>query len=149
MFKTKLSEIMTTDLVTVDPDTTVDVIAKIFEENDFHHIPVVKKSGELVGIISKTDYMMICDRMTIFQKHYDGSSNSRFFKSLLAEEIMSKYLATAEPTDTVDFAASLFKENLFHSLPIVDDEDNLLGMITTFDLINYAFAESPAYYINK
>ncbi len=145
MFKTKLSEIMTTDLVTVDSDTTVDVIEKIFDENDFHHIPVLKKSGELVGIISKVDYIMICDRMTIFQKHYNEHINSRFFKSLLAEEIMSTYLATAEPTDTVAFAASLFKENLFHSLPIVDKEDKLLGMVTTFDLLNYAFSESPAY----
>lgn len=149
MFKTKLSEIMTTNLVTVDPDTTVDVIAKIFEENDFHHVPVVKKSGELVGIISKVDYLMICDRMTIFQKHYEENVNARFFKSLLAEEIMSSYLATAEATDTVDFAANLFKENMFHALPVVDGEDNLLGIVTTFDLINYAFSESPAYYISK
>ena len=138
---------MTTDLVTVYPDTTMDKVEEIFKTHDFHHIPVISKAGKLVGIISRSDYHLICDKMTLFKEKIDNSINTKFLRTLLASEVMSRYLAKLRPEDTVDLAVTYFKENLFHAVPVVDKDDNLRGMITTFDLLNFAFKQPPAYII--
>ena len=48
----KLSQIMSTDLVTVKPNDTLEKVDQIFKQNEFHHIPVVDDNQELLGIIS-------------------------------------------------------------------------------------------------
>lgn len=136
---------MTTDLVTIDEDTTMDKVENIFKTHTFHHLPVVDKDGKLTGIISKGDYQMVCDKMTLFTKKPD--ENLRFLKSILASEMMTRFIAKLKPSDTVEIAAGLFKENLFHAIPIVDEKNVLKGMVTTFDLINYAFGNSSEYII--
>lgn len=143
MYKTKLSEIMTTDLVTVIGDTTMDKVENIFKANGFHHLPVVNNAGKLIGILSKGDYQLVCDKMTVFTQKQDV----RFLQSILVSEMMTRFVAKLKPTDSVEMAADLFKENLFHAIPIVDEENVLKGMVTTFDLINYAFSNPPEYII--
>ena len=148
MLKTSLKEIMTTEVVIVTPNTTMDEVEELFEKYNFHHLPVIG-NGKLIGILSKSDYLMICDKMTLFNKRFEESINARFFKSLLVEEVMCNYLAKAKPNDTVEFALSLFKENIFHALPIIDEEDRLLGIVTTYDLLNFAFSQPPAYMMSN
>jgi CBS domain-containing protein len=53
--KTPVSEIMTRDVVTVRPDTTVEDAARILIESGFGCLPVTDEEGILVGIVSKTD----------------------------------------------------------------------------------------------
>jgi acetoin utilization protein AcuB len=48
---------------------------------------------------------------------------------------MTKGLAVLESNDRIGVAIEIFKENLFHAIPIVDDEE-LKGIVTTFDLID-------------
>lgn len=138
---------MTDNLVTVAPDTTMDKVEEIFKTHSFHHLPVINEKEELVGILSKGDYQMLCDNMTLFREKFDTEHNLRFMKSLLVSEVMSRFVAKLHPTDTVETAAGLFKENLFHAIPIVDKKNVLKGMVTTFDLINYAFGNPPEYII--
>jgi len=142
---TTLAEIMTTDLITVTPDTLGVKIAEIFENNEFHHIPVVDDNGKLQGIISKSDYLVLCNSMTRLQKDKQKSQNDRFFKSLLASDIMTKDVATLGENYSIKVAAGIFRENLFHAIPVVDKEKNIKGIVTTFDLINYAFKQ-PAFF---
>jgi len=136
---------MTTDLITVIGDTAMDKVEHIFKTNNFHHLPVVDKTGKLIGILSEGDYKMVCDKMVLFTQKPD--ENLRFLKSILVSEMMTRFVAKLNPDDTVETAADLFKENLFHAIPIVDDNDILKGMVTTFDLINYAFGNPSEYII--
>lgn len=55
---TKVSDIMTTNLVSVDPDTTVEELAKIFVAKRVNPIPVIRE-GKLVGIVSRSDIVKI------------------------------------------------------------------------------------------
>lgn len=138
----KVKEIMSTDLVTLKPNETLDKVQQIFKEHSFHHLPVVDESTKVIGMISKSDMNMLCDSMTYFQNKSAEHQNNRLFKSLLAKEVMKKEVMTLHYNDDLAEAAKLFEKNLFHALPIVDETNNLVGILSTYDLINYVFNPS-------
>ncbi|MFT4759592.1 MAG: Mg/Co/Ni transporter MgtE [Paraglaciecola sp.] len=55
----KISDIMTTDLKAVRPDTSMATIKKTFEKYEFHHLTVVTDGNQLVGIISREGYFKL------------------------------------------------------------------------------------------
>ena len=55
---------------------------------------------------------------------------------------MDKQLIKVGPDDTAVFAAGIFKNNLFHALPVVDADDKLLGIVSPIDLMSYAYLET-------
>ena len=136
----KLSEIMTTDVVTVHPDDTMEAVQQIFEKNTFHHIPVIE-NNTVVGIISRSDYDKLCHSFTLFNHKSSQRFNNGLMKSLLVIEVMTKQVATLQETDTSLTAAAFFRENLFHAIPIVNEAGQFRGILTTYDLLNYAFKE--------
>ena len=83
------------------------------------------------------------DEMTFFRKELERVKNLRFLSTLLASEVMSKNLVTLSPEAKISVAAAIFNKNLFHAIPIVEEGDKLVGLITTIDLLNYAY-DQPA-----
>jgi CBS domain-containing protein len=59
-------------------------------------------------------------------------------------EIMEKKVAQLNPNDSALVAIGIFRENLFHALPIVNESNVLVGILTTYDLLTYAYNE-PVY----
>lgn len=133
---------MTSNLITVSPKDNLLRVDKIFKENSFHHLPVVNEDKKLIGILSKSDYLMLCNSMSFFKKSNQEERNKRLFQSLLVQDVMKKEIAKLQPENTVMTAVGFFRANLFHAIPIVDKDEKLLGILTTFDLINLAFKES-------
>ncbi len=132
-----VSEIMMRYLITVTPKTTLEGVNDIFKRHDFHHIPVVEHE-RLVGIISRRDVDRVSSCIDLIHSKANELYNEKLFHSLLADEIMSKNAIVLNPDDKVGYAAVLFSENKFHALPVVVGE-KLVGLITTFDLLEYAF----------
>ena len=134
-----VSDIMVTDLITVSPREKMSIVEKIFKEKRIHHLPVVETDGSLVGIISKTDYLKMNQ---VFTLNKDTDDYSAMLESYTAADIMTKGIAKLEATDRIDVVARIFKENLFHAVPIVNDNGRLIGIVTTYDVINYCFQEA-------
>ena len=132
-----ISEIMTTNLVVATPNTTLDKVKEMLEAYDLHHI-LVAQNGIFCGIISKIDLYRVAHSIDLFHSKSNTELNDRLFKSLLAEEVMAADALVLAPDDTVGFAAALFLGNQFHALPVVLN-GKLVGIVTTFDLIKYAF----------
>jgi CBS domain-containing protein len=135
---------MTTELVTVRSNDTMEVVHRIFHTSGIHHLPVVGEDGVVVGIISKSDYYSISNAFPLFRPDLRDAANERLFKSLLVEDVMTRQVATLSPDDSLTVAAGYFKENIFHAIPIVDREGKLVGILTTFDLLSYFFNQ-PAF----
>ncbi len=138
---TNVGQIMTTKVISVRPDDTMDKVQDIFRKNNIHHIPVVDE-GKVKGIISKGDYLKLLHGFTLFKTQKSEEYNDAILRSLLAREVMTRQVAMLHPDDTLELAAGYFRENLFHALPIIDEDGRLVGILTTYDLINYAFSES-------
>lgn len=136
-----VKEIMTKNLVTVPPTATASEIKSIFNKYSFHHLPVVDAAGRLQGIISKEDFSKVAYVLSL---NTSGKTFSTFkYQSLEASDFMSKYPLSLDPEDTIGLAADIFLANKFHALPIVED-DELLGLVTTHDLLLYSFSSPVA-----
>ncbi len=136
-----VGQIMTTPVITVAPNDTMDKVQAIFRKNNIHHLPVVD-DGQVVGMISNTDYMRLLHGFTLFKTEKSEEYNDAILRSLLANEVMTRQIAVLNPDDSLEMAAGYFRENLFHALPIVDEKtQKLVGIVTTYDLISYAFSE--------
>jgi CBS domain-containing protein len=59
----KVYEVMTCPLITVDPDMPISECARIMSQNRFHHLPVIDKAGNIVGMISATDFLVVAEAM--------------------------------------------------------------------------------------
>lgn len=127
---------MTTRMVTVNPDANAKNIKEIFEKNEFHHLPVVDRGEELVGIISKEDFFKVAYILSLGEMGGERVENG--YASLKAKDFMTKYPLVVDPEDTLGLAADIFLANKFHALPIVED-GRLIGIITTHDLLKSAF----------
>ena len=128
----KIETIMTRELITVNPEAPLNEAKEIFDKHRIHHIPVVRYR-KIVGLLSKTDMLYFlkganCDG-------YEKILNEARLRNYRIEEIMVTGLATLAPDDRIATAVEVFKENLFHAIPIVKDEE-LVGILTTYDIIN-------------
>lgn len=121
-----LSHVITTNLKTVQIGQKMSEVHRILAENQIHHIPVVD-GRKLVGMISTTDII----RLNITVSNADDWTIGK---------VMKKNLVTIEINDTVRKAAHLLSDGIFHSLPVIDKDNNLIGIITSTDLIRYLSA---------
>ena len=125
-----VEEIMSTNLITLTQTDTLLKVKDVFDKNRIHHIPIVENDS-LVGIVSKSDFLF-------FQRGF-SSDQDRYrlyrLKTYTVDQIMTKGVAKLDVKDKIDVALELFKENLFHAIPITRDND-LVGIVTTYDVIS-------------
>ncbi|GAB5552795.1 MAG: CBS domain-containing protein [Saprospiraceae bacterium] len=135
----RIAEIMTTNVISIQPRDTMDKVDQIFQANAIHHIPVVE-DAQVVGMISKSDYYQILHGFTLFKAPVSKTYNEAVLRSLLVREVMTKQVACLRPEDTLDKAADYFRENLFHAIPITNLDGQLMGILSTYDLITHCFS---------
>jgi len=126
-----ISTIMTSKLMTVSPDDSLMEVKEIFDHHKIHHIPVVRFK-RIEGIVSKTDFLHFLHGFK--SNDMDKFIDETRLRSWRAEEIMTKGLAKVESTDPIRTALEVFLVNRFHAIPVVDN-DELVGIVTTFDII--------------
>lgn len=137
---TPLRNLMTTDLTVIKLDTPFHKIKSIFDSNSFHHLPVVDNMAMVKGIISKHDFTNLAFQLS---NETGGKTYSeKTYNNIFAKYIMTKNPVFLNPDDSVGLAADLFLENVYHAIPIMED-GVLVGIITTHDLIAFAFYKSP------
>ena len=126
-----IKTIMSTDLITVNPGDKLTAVKEVFDTYNIHHIPVVR-FREIVGLISKTDFKY-------FLRGFSRNEEDRFInyarlRAYTAEDIMTTGLAKLSPEERINVALEVFMTNRFHAIPVVD-EGNLVGIVTTFDIM--------------
>lgn len=136
-----VSVIMTPDPITVDATDSLAVVSKIFSTHKIHHIPVTE-NGELVGIISKSDFLFF--KRGFSDSEADKAMEEVRMNNYSAKEIMTKKLAKLEPEDKINVAIEVFKENLFHGIPVVEGK-KIVGIVTTYDIIKRLAVDNEAY----
>lgn len=136
-----VSEIMTQNLITLTPSASIAEAAEIFANKNVHHIPIAIDE-KLVGIVSMSDYLFF--RRGFLDNTKDERLERIRMNNYEVSYIMTKGIATLEPTDRINVALEIFKENIFHAIPIVKD-NRLLGIVTTYDIINRLAKDKEAH----
>jgi CBS-domain-containing membrane protein len=134
----EVGAIMTRDVFSVSPDQTMDQAAELFESHEMHHIPVIDE-GKVVGMLSTTDLHKIMHHFTLFKVCNPNEVNQLVLRSLLTKQVMSSPVITIQSSTSLTTAAAIFRENRFHALPVVESNGKLVGIVTPFDLMNYAY----------
>jgi CBS domain-containing membrane protein len=130
-----IKNIMTPNPVSINLTTSISEVGKIFSEGKFHHLPVLN-GKELVGIISYFDLMRVS-----FEQSFGVTDKQAVYAvldhTLDIESIMTKDPVVVQLTSTVRDAAEKLCTGGYHSLPVVNQDHELLGIITSKDLIKY------------
>ena len=128
-----VSKIMSTNLITVNTTNNLVEAERLFNENSIRHIPVV--SGEdIIGMLSLTDLLRVSFVDTYGSDESDV--DTAVYNMLTIEQVMVKNIVSVSSTQAIKEVAEILAKNEFHALPVVDD-DKLVGIVTTTDLLNY------------
>ncbi len=119
-----VGQFMTTKLITVRPDDSMDLAASIMDWKRVRHVPVENDEGELVGLVS---------HRSILKRIVAGDG----YKSTAINEIMNKQPIFAHPKTTTVEAIQIMRDKRISCLPVVDN-GKLEGVITEYDLIKIA-----------
>ncbi|WP_439131096.1 CBS domain-containing protein [Polaribacter sp.] len=134
--RTPISEIMSTNLITLGVFDTLETAEKLFKQHKIRHIPVVSDS-KIVGMLSYSDLLRISFAdVTNNEENVDAYVYNMF----TIQQLMAKNLTVVTPEVTIKDVAQIFSEREFHALPVVQ-EDVLKGIITTTDLSMYLMAQ--------
>ena len=132
----KLEELLNTkDLkhraaVTVKPnDTIADTVLKM-AEHDRGSLPVCKDNGKLVGIITERDIVRKC-----FTRCNDCAK-------IKVQDTMSQKVVIGNPEDDLDYAISVMKRERIRHLPVVDNDNKVMGVISMRDLLGVRLEET-------
>ncbi|HKK74908.1 MAG TPA: CBS domain-containing protein [Saprospiraceae bacterium] len=128
-----IKSIMSTDLKTAKPTDAVAVVDNYFKENRIHHVPVVNEDEEVVGVVSKSDFLYLLRGFT--ENDVDVFVREAKLRSFKVHEIMAKEIEVLAETADVRSAVSLLAQNRFRSIPVVDKNNKLVGLVTPVDIL--------------
>jgi acetoin utilization protein AcuB len=125
----KVGEIMSTDPVTVGMDDDLHRVKDLFDLYRLHHL-LVLLGERLVGVISDRDLLRATSPFIgrASERPQDVATLNR-----RVHQIMTRKLVVVAPEAPVDEAARLMLDKRVSCLPVVDDEDRLLGIVTWRD----------------
>lgn len=132
-----IRDFMTSSLFTVGPRDSLRSVDEIFRTHRIHHIPVVRFRA-IDGLISKSDFLHY--KRGICHSKYEEVLEDNRLDHYFAEDIMISELVTLSPDDPLSLAVEIFRENLFHAIPITQNGE-LLGILTTFDILKLLSVE--------
>lgn len=129
-----VGNIMTSEVVTVDPDSSIGTAIALMREHGFRRLPVVEE-GKLVGIVTDRDLRQATNSPLVLRE--------RWYSDFLLEAIKVKSCMTRDPitvtpaTPIVD-AAQRLRQHKIGGLPVVasDDDRRVVGMVTITDMLD-------------
>lgn len=127
-----ISQIMSTDLITLEPTDSLYDAEKLFKKHNIRHIPIAE-GHKLMGVLSYSDLLKISYADV---NEADDTVASIVYDMFTIPQIMAKVLVTVPPSSTIKEVTEVLANQSFHSIPIVEGEE-LVGIVTTTDLLNY------------
>jgi len=132
---------ISSQVISVDEEASMMKAYVLMKENNIRRLPVVRK-GKLVGIVTDTDLKEACPStattLDIYEINY-------LLSEVKVKESMSKDVIYVKPDETVEFAAVLMLENKISGLPVVNNQQNLIGVITQTDIFKALIHISGVY----
>lgn len=128
-----VSHIMTKELHKLNLTDGLFKAKELFEKHNLRHLPVVNGEG-LAGIISLTDILRIS-----FGSNFGDDQkgvDTAIYEMLSVDQVMKHNPHTVSSVTPIKEVAEILSREEFHALPVVD-QDQLVGIVTTTDVIKY------------
>jgi CBS domain-containing protein len=135
----KVEQLMTRDVLTVPPETSLKDVAAILSGHGISGLPVVDADGRVLGVVSEADILrkeqgVDAGRGGVLGRLLDWEEPDPKLEARTAGEAMSFSAVTIEPGRPVSEAARLMVEKGINRLPVVS-RGRLVGIVTRADLV--------------
>ena len=119
-----VGRLMSAPVETVRPNATLGEAAAQLLEHNIGSVVVVDDDGHLEGILTATDFVRL-------------AAEDAVASDVRVDEYMSTDVVTTTANDPITDVADTMIDNRFHHVPVVDDEEGVVGIITPTDLTAY------------
>lgn len=128
-----IAKIMSTRVVSVHMDDSLQSLRELFADTGFHHLVVVH-DNKLRGIISDRDLLKSISPFvdTLSERKLDRATLDR-----KAHQIMTREVITLNPSDSVYSAIELFNTHKISCIPIIDTNRHPVGMVSWRDVMKF------------
>ncbi|MDO9287788.1 MAG: CBS domain-containing protein [Thermodesulfovibrionales bacterium] len=142
----KAKDIMTTDVITVKPSTTIEELSHKLMEHNISGLPVVNDAGDLIGIVTENDLisqnkrlhiptvMRLFDAFIVLESPGKIEKEMKKMTATTVDDICSKKVITVAEDTSAEEIATIMSEKKVHLIPVVEGK-KILGIIGKMDLI--------------
>jgi CBS domain-containing protein len=149
----KARDIMVTKVITVGPDSSVREVAEIFLRHRISALPVLDRTGKLIGIISEGDLVRRAELETDYRRSWWLEIFARKSNEALAieyvksharttKDLMTRQVITVKPTTPLRDVAALLERRGIKRVPVVRRDGKVVGIVSRANLI-HALATLP------
>jgi CBS domain-containing protein len=143
----KVKDIMTEDVIRVQPDTPVSTVARLFREKALSGLPVVDEEGELVGIVTEVDliarharphfpaYVQFLDSIIYLESTKRYEESMRRILATAVSDLMTTPVQSVEPEMEVQDLAAFMVEHRVNPVPVVSEDGDLVGIVSHTDVL--------------
>lgn len=128
----KVRDYMKSPVLTVNPDTLIDSAMETMRENHVRRLPVVE-DGKLVGLVTRNTIRDATPSpstaLTLWALHYQ-------LAQMKVRDVMITDVTTVHPDNTIKEVLALSEKHRIGTFPVVNDNGNLVGILTNTDLIH-------------
>ncbi len=136
-----ISDWMTREVVSVEPDVSMMKVSKIMKEKRIRRLPVVDSGNKLLGIVTDRDIKEAspskATTLDIHELYY-------LLSEIKVKDIMTKKPFSVMPDHTIERAALIMMEKRVGGLPVVDEQEHVVGIITESDVFKVLIAITGA-----
>jgi CBS domain-containing protein len=149
----KVKDIMTKEVKTVSPETEITKAAKLLLSERINGVPVVDKTGKLVGILCQSDLIAqqksipIPSLFTLLDGYIPLTLLNRLERevekivAIKVEDAMTPDPITVKPDTDIEKVAGLMVEKNYHTLPVIDG-GRLVGIVGKEDVLRTLLADA-------
>jgi len=116
-YESRVKDVMTPSVITAKPTDEIRVVASLIVKHGIDHVPIVDESNKLIGIVTSWD---------VAKAVAEGKTNLK--------DVMTSRVIAARQSETVDVVANRLLKHNISGMPVVDDENRVIGIVTTDDL---------------
>lgn len=124
-----VERVMTKSVRTCGAGDSLRCPAQIMWDQDCGCVPIVDEDSRVIGMITDRDICMA------------ALMQSRALADIPVSSAMSWRVRTCRPSDTIEFAESVLRDNQIRRLPVVDEQRRIVGIISLADIANEALQD--------
>ncbi len=140
----KVGDIMSTHVMAVMAGDSIQDAIKIMQDHELTTVPVVNTSDQCIGILSRTDLtemfleedgaltqLLDTDRLSMawFDQNVETAAGR------LVNEVMTHNVTLINSGLSLQKACKAMVESSIHHLPVIDDDERLVGFVSSFDIV--------------
>jgi len=146
----QVKDIMTTNVISLSPDMSIDRAAAVLFDNNLTGAPVLSFDNKLIGIVTEYDfispdlkihiptYIKLLKSLELVKKDREAKplqQELEKIKNTKVEDIMTRDVITVSPEGSIEDLIDLIIKNRINPVPVLDEQKKLVGIVSRADLV--------------